>query len=117
MVQSIPKTANRLVFFTYSCVLTLNKGSRGGADRHPAQDGDTLRYGGQVVEQITPSLNLSATKYYKKFCDADPYAVPENPMLDVKVLDSVQCINQCFGSGFSDSARSVDPDPDPGGEK
>jgi hypothetical protein len=50
---------------TVQLVLTLDKGSGGGTDRHPAQDGDTLRYGGQVVEQITSPLNLSATKYQK----------------------------------------------------
>jgi hypothetical protein len=54
------------LFLFYSTAdLTLNKGSGGGTDRHPAQDGDTLRYGGQVVEQITSPLNLSATKYHK----------------------------------------------------
>jgi hypothetical protein len=91
VVESISKDSEQIG--QVQLVLTLNEGSRGGTDRHPAQDGDTLRYGGQVVEQITSSLNLSATKYHKKICDADAEPVPENPMLDNNVLDSLQCIN------------------------
>jgi len=84
--------AELILFKEEGLKLTLHKGSRGGTYGHPAQDGDTLGYGGQVVEQITSSLKLP--EYRLKHCKQRLWMKLKGIFADLlcRVLDSPEVL-------------------------